>query len=130
MATMVPTHTAVTLTNQMFMTAFNSHDAAGVSRCYTEDGQILPPQSEPITGRPGIEAFWRMVMDMGIKSATLETMEVVEYLGGACEVGRYVLATAQGQVADRGKYMVIWHDVGGEMKLYRDIWNTSQAPAA
>ena len=130
MATMAPTHTAVTLANQMFMKAFNSDDAAGVSRCYTEDGQILPPQSEPITGRPGIEAFWRMVMDMGIKSATLETMEVVEYLGGACEVGRYVLATAQGKVADRGKYMVIWHDVGGEMKLYRDIWNTSQPPAA
>jgi hypothetical protein len=71
-----------------------------------------------------------MVMDMGINSATLETMEVVEYPGGACEVGHYVLTTAQGQVADRGKYMVIWHDVGGEMKLFRDIWNTSQAPTA
>jgi len=130
MVTLAPTHNAITLSNQAFMKAFADDDAAAVSRCYTEDGKILPPQSEPITGRPGIEAFWRMVLDMGIKSATLETMEVVEYPGGACEVGRYLLATAEGKVADRGKYMVIWRDEGGAMKLYRDIWNTSISPSA
>jgi ketosteroid isomerase-like protein len=129
MVTVAPTHPAINLANQNFMKAFNSDDATGVSRCYTEDGQILPPQSEPIVGWPGIEAFWRMVMDMGIKSATLETVEVIEYPGGAFEVGRYRLATADGQMVDRGKYLVVWREEDGAMKLYRDIWNTSLAPS-
>lgn len=127
MVTMAPIHSGIALANQAFMKAFNNNDAAAVSLCYTQDGQILPPTSEPITGRPGIEAFWRMVMDMGIKSAALESVEVVEYPGGAYEVGRYVLKTAAGQVADHGKYLVIWRDEDGAMKLYRDIWNTSVA---
>ena len=130
MVTMAPIHSGIALANQAFMKAFGDDDAAAVARCYTQDGQILPPQSEPITGQPGIEAFWRMVMGMGIKSAALETVEVVEFPGGACEVGRYVLKTAAGQVADRGKYLVIWHDENGAMKLYRDIWNTSLAPSS
>jgi len=129
MVTMASTQSAIALANQAFMKAFDDDDAAAVSRCYTVDGQILPPQSEPITGRPGIEAFWRMVLDMGIKAATLETVELVEFPGGACEVGRYVLKTATGQVADRGKYLVIWRDENGAIKLYRDIWNTSLAPS-
>ena len=102
MAPLAPTHNAIALSNQAFMKAFAGDDAAAVSRCYTEDGKILPPQSEPITGRPGIEAFWRMVMDMGIKSATLETVDVIEYPGGACEVGHYLLGKATGQPVDRG----------------------------
>lgn len=129
MVTVTPIHSGIALANRAFMNAFGKQDATAVSHCYTADGQILPPQSEPITGRPGIEAFWRMVMNMGIKSAELETVDVVEYPGGACEVGRYVLKTAAGQVADHGKYLVIWREEDGAMKLYRDIWNTSLAPS-
>jgi uncharacterized protein (TIGR02246 family) len=130
MITMAPTHSAITQANQAFMKAFNEGDAAAVSHCYAEDGQILPPQSEPITGRAGIEAFWRAVMDMGIQSATLETAEVGEHPDGAYEIGRYLLATASGQPVDRGKYLVIWREEDGALKLYRDIWNTSLAPSA
>jgi ketosteroid isomerase-like protein len=130
MVTVAPAHSAIIQANQAFMHAFNEGDASAVSRCYVEDGQILPPQSEPITGRAGVEAFWRAVMDMGIRSATLETVEVGEYPGGAYEIGRYLLATASGQPVDRGKYLVIWREADGAMKLYRDIWNTSLAPSA
>ena len=129
MVTMTSSHNQIVLANQAFMTAFANSDAGAVARCYCEDGQILPAQSEPITGRPGIEAFWHAVMEMGIKSGSLETIEVFECADGACEIGRYSMALASGQVADHGKYVVIWHVEDGAMKLYRDIWNTS-VPAA
>ena len=127
MSTPSPIQDAIVAANQKFMLAFGRGDAAGVAGLYAEDGQVLPPSSEPITGRPGIQAFWQGAMDMGIQAAKLETLEVVHHGDAAYEVGRYALEGAGGQPIDRGKYVVIWqhHDEG--WKLHRDIWNTSQS---
>ena len=66
---------------------------------------------------------------MGLKQAVLETMEVEAYGSTAQEMGRYTLKAAGGQVADAGKYLVIWKQEGSTWKLHRDIWTTSR-PAA
>jgi uncharacterized protein (TIGR02246 family) len=121
---------AIVLANQHFIELFHHGDAAAVSRCYTPDGQVLPPQSEPVDGRPGIEAFWQAVMGMGIVSVTLETVELFDHGDSACEIGRYSLAVAGGQSVDHGKYVVVWRLEDGEWKLHRDIWNTSVPPTA
>ncbi len=115
--------------DRQFEMAFNGGNAAGVAQLYTEDAQIFPPQSDVISGRPGIQAFWQAVMDMGVKTAKLETVEAVHEGDSAFEVGRYTLAGAAGQVLDQGKYIVIWHRHGAEWKLHRDIWNTSVPPS-
>ena len=57
---------------QQFVAAFNHGDAAAIAQLYAQDGQILPPQSEPIAGRPGVQAFWQGAMDMGVKAAKLQ----------------------------------------------------------
>ncbi len=116
---------AITAANQQFMKAFNSGDAAGIARLYTDNGQVLPPNSDAITGHQGIQSFWQGAMDMGIANATLESTEVIAQDNGAYEVGRYTLAASNGQVLDRGKYLVIWHREGGQWKLHRDIWNSN-----
>lgn len=113
--------------NEKFGAAFGRGDAAGIARLYAEDGQVFPPGMEPITGRPGIQAFWQGAMDMGIKAAQLETVEVMHYGDAVCEVGRYALEGASGQLLDRGKYVVLWQRHGASWKLHRDIWNTSQS---
>jgi len=67
---------------------------------------------------------------MGIGAIALETVEVFEHGDSASEIGRYSLASVDGQPIDRGKYIVIWQMEAGEWKLHRDIWNTSVAPPA
>ena len=89
--------------NQQFMSAFGRGDAAAVAQLYTEDGQILPPQSEPITGRHGIQAFWQGAMDMGVKAAKLESVEVDGHGVTAIEVGKYELYAAGQQRVDHGQ---------------------------
>ena len=126
MSTSSPIRDAIVTANQQFMSAFGRGDAAGVAGLYTEDGQVLPPGSEPITGRPGIQAFWQGAMDMGVRTAKLETVEVAHHGDAAYEVGRYALEAAGGQLLDRGKYVVIWQRHGEGWKLHRDIWNTSR----
>lgn len=113
--------------NARFMAAFERGDAAGVTACYTRDAQLLPAHSGVVEGSAAIEQFWRGAMGAGITGARLESAEVGGLGDAAYEVGRYTL-TAGGQVADRGKYVVIWRREGGQWRLHRDIWNTS-APA-
>jgi uncharacterized protein (TIGR02246 family) len=120
---------AIDAANANFMAVFRASDAAAVADCYTSDAQLLPANSEPVSGKSAIESFWRSVMGMGIASVKLDTVELESQGDLAVEVGRYVLAGADGGALDNGKYVVVWHREAGTWKLYRDIWTTSR-PAA
>jgi ketosteroid isomerase-like protein len=115
--------------NRRFTEAFARGDAASVARLYTLSAQLLPANSDFVAGTTAIQRFWQGAMDMGLKEAVLETLELEAHGETAHEVGRYALKAAGGQVADAGKYLVIWKQEGGSWKLHRDIWTTSR-PAA
>ncbi len=122
---------AIVAANGNFMEAFNKGDAAGLAALYTAEGQLLPGNSDFVTGTQAIQEFWQGAMNMGIKSAKLETIEVEGMGKTAYEVGKYQLFAAGDQMLDQGKYIVIWKQVEGKWKLHRDIWNTSMpAPKA
>lgn len=44
-------------------------DTPGLATLYTEDGQVLPPNGNFVTGRQAIQIFWQAVMDMRIQGA-------------------------------------------------------------
>ena len=116
---------AIAAANEEFMAAFNGGDAAGLAALYTEDGQVLPPNSPSVTGTQAIQGFWQAVMDMGIKEAKLETVETEGHGDTATEVSKFTLYGEEGQVLDKGKYIIIWKQENGQWKLYRDIFNSS-----
>jgi uncharacterized protein (TIGR02246 family) len=107
------------------MAAFNRGDAAGLAALYTENGQVLPPNSDFVTGKEAIQGFWQAVMDMGIKEAELEIVEAQDHGDTAIEVSTFALLGDEGQVLDKGKYIVIWKQEDGQWKLHRDIFNSS-----
>jgi uncharacterized protein (TIGR02246 family) len=115
--------------NRRFMEAFERGDAASIARLYTASGQLLPAHSDFVAGTTAIQRFWQGAMDKGLKEGVLETLEVEAHGDTAHEVGRYTLKLAGGQVADAGKYLVVWKQESGAWKLHRDIWTTSR-PAA
>ncbi len=111
-------------TNAQFMEAFSQGDAAGVAACYTEDAQLLPPNSEIVSGLEAVQAWFQEAMDAGLK-VRLETVEVEGHGDTAHEVGRATLTGEDGQTIDEAKYIVIWKKVGDEWKLHRDIFNSN-----
>jgi uncharacterized protein (TIGR02246 family) len=127
--TVTAIHDAVLEANELFMDRFNQGDAAGMAELYTEEGQVLPPNGDFLTGRPAIQALWQGVMDMGIKEVELEIVEVEGRDDTAFEVSTYKLLDENGQTLDHGKYIVIWKQEDGDWKLHRDIFNSS-VPAA
>ncbi len=117
--------------NSSFMEAFKSGDAAAVAASYAEDGKLFPANNEVVEGQDAIETFWQGAMNMGVNEVILTTIEANGCGNTAYEEGRYMLHTRDGSMIDQGKYIVIWKKVGGQWKLYEDIWNTSNpAPIA
>ncbi len=115
--------------NKEFIAAFKQADAAALASLYTAQAQLLPANSDFVRGANSIRTFWQGVIDMGLRDAVLETMEVEAHGDTAIEVGRYRLLVAGGAVGDDGKYVVVWKNDGGTWKLHRDIWTTSRPPA-
>ncbi len=115
--------------NVKFGEAVRQADAAAIAALYTDDATLLPPNSEMIKGRPGIEAFWKGGLDMGIKDAVLTAVEVSAVGDLAYEIGKYAIKiqpAGQPVIEDSGKYIVIWKkQADGSWKLHVDIWNTS-----
>ena len=126
---MSDTRAVIDAGNQNFMATFGQQDAAGMASLYTANGQLLPANSDVVSGAAGIQAFWQGAFDQGLREAVLETVELEDHGDTATEVGRYTLTADGGAVADQGKYIVIWKNDGGAWKLHRDIWTTSQPPA-
>ena len=115
--------------NDKFMAAFKRGDAAGLADLYTKDGQVLPPNADFVSGQQAIQGFWQAVFDMGIKAAEMEIIEADKHGDSVVEVSKFKLLSAEGQVLDEGKYIVIWKEDDGKWKLHRDIFNSSRPPA-
>lgn len=121
---------AITAANARLCEALRARDADAIAACYTPDAQMLPANSDFVSGTAAITALWRTILDMGITDARLESAEVESLGDTAVEVGRYTLRVADGAAADEGKYVVVWHRHAGAWKLHRDIWTTNRpAPA-
>jgi uncharacterized protein (TIGR02246 family) len=121
---------AILETNRAFSEAFAGQDAAALAALYTENSEILPPNMDAMRGRKAIQAFWEKVMGMGVKHATLDSVEIEAADSMAWETGRYTLRGADAQVLDHGKYIVIWRREEDHWRLHRDIWNSSVSGTA
>jgi uncharacterized protein (TIGR02246 family) len=117
---------SIVAANEQFVAAFSRGDAAAVAALYGNDAQVLPPNNDLISGQQAIETFWQGVMNIGIKAAKLDTVDVDGSGDIACEVGKYTLLGEGGQEIDTGKYVVVWKQEAGQWKLHRDIWNSSR----
>jgi len=117
---------ALRATNAEFAAAFASSDAAALAALYTEDAQLLPPNSDFVSGPTAIQEFWQGVMDAGVAEARLTPEEAEGSGDTAFEVGRYSLHDTDGNAIDDGKYIVIWKRTQERWRLHRDIWNSSR----
>lgn len=116
---------AIEANNKAFATAVSSADAAGITAVYTEDSQVMATGADTITGLDNIHAFWQSMLDAGLRSAELTTVELDVRDDMAVESGLYDLADGEGNRIDRGKYIVIWANNGGEWRWRLDIFNSS-----
>jgi uncharacterized protein (TIGR02246 family) len=118
--------------NAAFVRGLEQGDAAAMAAVYEPDGRLLAPNTEPQQGSAAIEAFWKTIIDAGVRGALLETQTVDERDDLAVEVGRYTLRTAAdgGEIVDVGKYVVIHRrQPDGSWRYAVDIFNSNRPSA-
>lgn len=120
-------HTAIRTLAENFAAVFGRGDAAAVAGFYSDSGMLLPSGIDFVQGKRDIEAFWQEAMDMGMRNAKIDVLEVEQHGDTAIEVGKYTLSDADNQVMDHGKGIVIWKYQEGGWKMHRDIWTSSIA---
>ena len=114
--------------NESVTAAFRSKDAATMASLWTENARFLPPGSEMITGRAGVQAYWQSGFDQGASDVVLESLEIRSLADGvAYEIGRNIVRvqTADGSNIDAlGKSLCIFRREGdGVWRANVDIFN-------
>ena len=108
----------------VFQSALDTKDPAAIAAIYTEDGALLPPNGETVSGRAAIEAFWTETLASGIGGEGTD-IEVHALGDVGYTVGTFTATDADGASIGEGKYVEIWRHVDGEWQMHRDIWNSN-----
>jgi ketosteroid isomerase-like protein len=81
-------------------------------------------------GPQAINAFFTGGYKMGIRNLKLTTDEVMGSKDAVVETGTYEVLGDKGVSFDKGKFIVVWKEENGKLKMHRDIWNTDMPAAA
>ena len=114
-------------TNRQFEEAIARGDAAACATVYTEDAKILPPDSPVLTGKQAAQRLWQSFIDMGVKSVSLQTLDLEDMGDQAIERGA-VTVDIQGEGGQTtqalGKFIVLWkRQADGAWKWHWDCFN-------
>jgi uncharacterized protein (TIGR02246 family) len=123
------TRDAIEAVNAQFVAAFGQGDSNAVAALYTPNAQLMPEGGDAIKGRAAIQKFMQGVIDSGVASISLTTLEKFGSGSTATEVGVYEMRDKTGKAVDHGKYVVLWRQVNGAWQLHRDIFNSSVPPS-
>lgn len=105
---------------------FNTGDVDGLTNLYSENARFLPPNGEMRQGHDAIRADMQALMDTGL-AIDLATVEAIAAGDLGYRIGTFTLSTPDGYVADRGKYIEVWRQIGGEWKIAGDAYNSDLA---
>jgi ketosteroid isomerase-like protein len=115
----------ITNSNRIYSQGFEKHQAELVVQRYSEDGAIMAPNMPAIAGRQGFEAFFNGGYEQGIRKINFKTLRLfglsVDFVN---EEGLFELRDINGDIIDKGKYLVVWKKTRSGWKMYRDIFNT------
>jgi ketosteroid isomerase-like protein len=109
--------------------AFNAGDAKALAAHYTEDAARLVYQAPAISGRAAIMENIQATYELGLTKIDLEVLGSESQGNLAWAHGTYKLMTADGAIAQEGKWMNVSKKVKGAWMTQADIWNTN-APDA
>lgn len=116
--------TEIEAANKEFMAFFAATDSVGLANLYTQDAKLMMNGAPAISGRKSIQTALSGIMNSGISSVDLRTINVWGTEDLLVEEGELSLFVGDTE-ADQGKYIVAWIKEDGKWKLFRDIFNSN-----
>jgi uncharacterized protein (TIGR02246 family) len=121
--------TAVKRLNDQWLAAYNKDDAAGLTKLYTSDATLVPPDVEkPINGSQGIQSYFEGMLKQKLSNAAIPVIDVKQLDSKTV----YVTGSWSG-VAGQQKIGGLWVNIltqeGSDWKIRLDTWNMPPPPA-
>ncbi len=120
---------AIAASNRLFEESLAKGDSALFVSRYTSDGCINPANLPRMCGSAAIGNFFKGAGAMGVTGIALTTEEVMGGPEIVAETGLYEMKGKDGVTLEKGKFIVLWKQENGQWKMYRDEWNSNDAPA-
>ncbi|WP_412025577.1 YybH family protein [Burkholderia cepacia] len=120
-----PPEAAIKAENARWADAFARGDYAAIGRLYTEDGALLPPGGDRVTGPGAIVAYFTKGYS-GSRPCTV-SFDNYEFYGNdrmVTEVSDAEIRDPSGKLKYRGKQILVFLKQGDTWKLHRDMWNS------
>ncbi|WP_040066300.1 YybH family protein [Pseudomonas batumici] len=119
-----PPEAAIKAENARWAQAFGRGDYEAIGRLYTEDGALLPPGGDRVTGASAIAEYFTK----GYAGSRPDTVSFsnYEFHGNdqiVTEVSDAEIRDHSGKLKLRAKQILIFLKQGGAWRLHRDIWN-------
>jgi ketosteroid isomerase-like protein len=120
--------TSIAASNAIYFRSFERNDSSIFINRYAEDACILAPNAPEVCGREGAAKFFRDAYDRyGLRSGKFITTAVYgDGDGYVTEEGQWQSINAQGQLFDRGKFLVLWKKTPEGWKMFRDCFSADQ----
>ncbi|WP_406807079.1 YybH family protein [Burkholderia semiarida] len=115
---------AIKAENARWADAFARGDYDAIGRLYTDDGALLPPGGDKVTGRRAITEYFTNGY-AGSKPGTV-SFDNYEFYGNdhaVTEVSDVEVRNHDGVLKIRAKQTLVFLKQGGTWKLHRDMWN-------
>ena len=114
--------------SKAFEDAIRKGDVVAAGNMYADDGMILPPNHEAVSGRGAIAAYYKEMTDAGF---SLKLTPTASWMDGklASRTGTYVVFDKNQKEIDNGKWLEVWQlQDSGRWLMVRDMWNSSVPP--
>jgi ketosteroid isomerase-like protein len=108
-------------------TAFNAKDVDTILSLYTDNSVFMPPNKPLLRGRVALKGFYEGLLQGGSTDLKLTPEDVAGHGPLAYESGSYSMMNAG--THDRGKFLFVFRNMGGNWKIEYTIWS-SDLPAA
>ena len=120
---------AIEAHHRKFIGAFAGRDAAAAAALHAPDARLLPERGGVVEGPQAVAAYWRGVMESGVRLVQLQTLSVEQRGDLAYETGDYMATVPTGPgVTDvrSGNYLVVWRRAGEGWLMAAAIWNAGK----
>jgi ketosteroid isomerase-like protein len=108
-------------------TTFNAKDVDKILSLYTDNSVFMPPNKPLLRGRAALKGFYEGLLNGGSTDLKLTPDDVAGHGPLAYESGSYSMMN--GPTHDRGKFLFVFRNMGGNWKIEYTSWS-SDLPAA
>lgn len=108
-------------------TAFNAKEVDKILPLYADNSVFMPPNKPLLRGRVPLKSYYDGLLNRGSTDLKLTPSDVAGHGPLAYESGAYSMMN--GETRDRGKFLFVFRNLGGNWKIEYASWSSDLPPA-